>query len=178
MYVRGDLSLVRFGIVREHDMTPSPVQRSERRGLSIIEGLLALGVLQVSVLAVTFAISAGRTHVREADLAVRAVEAAERLLEEVIAMPYADPDGASALGPESGESPGGFDNADDYHGYTDTVGEAPLHQFDRSVTMSLGSETIAGLGSISGLTVTVSVALQGEPDRTWTMTRFIPEHGR
>ncbi len=139
---------------------------------------MAAGVLEIAVLAVSYAIVAGQVSAQEADVAQGAVDAADELLERVLALPFADPDGPSALGPEIGETvPTGFDNADDYHGYSDTVALEPgptAEQFTRSVSMVLGSETLIDLGaSVPGLTVTITV--EDDQATAWTITRFIPE---
>ena len=149
------------------------------RGLTVIETLLAITVLEVAVLAVSFAVVAGRDRAVAADGAMRGVDVAEHLLEHVLAVPYQDPDGASTLGPEIGETGiDAFDNADDFHGYTDQVGDPPGtpggHRFTRTVMMTVGTETVTGLDvPISGLVVTVTTV--DDAARSWSITRFIPE---
>ena len=76
-----------------------------------------------------------------------------------------------------------FDNADDYHGFSEAAGaladvagtlySAPFQDFTRSVTAVYGNVTVTGFASaIPGLTVTVTVQ---EAGLTWSVTRFIAE---
>lgn len=149
-----------------------------QRGLAVVEGLLALAVLQVAVLAVTFAIVAGQRRLQSANAAMRGIDLAEQLMEAIIALPYADPDGPSGLGPDPGEADRAeFDNADDYHGYTDSTTD-PLdpagRALTRTVTCSLVSENVPDLGvSFGGLSVTITV--DDGHALNWSVTRFIPD---
>ena len=110
---------------------------------------------------------------------------AEALLEEIMALPYQDPEGASSPGAEAGESGrSNFDNADDYHGYTESMGTVvdvagtsygtTFARFSRSVSATYSTLTVAPLGDpVDGLSVTVTV--QDERGVQWTTSRFIPE---
>jgi len=109
-------------------------------------------------------------------------------MDEIVALPYKDPSGtAAALGPDSGESSRSlFDNCDDYHGSSETANlikdqsgsllPTEYQAFTRSVTCSTGSTTIGGVGTVSGLTVVVTVT-STKGAGTWTLTRFIPDPG-
>ena len=157
----------------------SRATRRRSRGLTVIESFTALAILQVAVVAVSYALVAGQDRAAATGGAMRAVDVAEQLMEMVVALPYEDPDGPSALGPESGEiDPDTFDNTDDYHGYSDVAGDAPGtpggHTFTRTVTIAASSVTVAGLGvPTDGLTVTVSA--QDGAGGSWTITRFVAE---
>ena len=104
-------------------------------------------------------------------------------MEEILALPYDDPDGPSLPGPETGELVrANFDNADDYHGLSEAPGsvvdlagalyDASVQDFGRSVEAGYGSEDFVDLGTISGLTVTVTV--QDAVGTQWQLTRFVP----
>jgi hypothetical protein len=147
---------------------------------------LAVGVLGFAVAAITQAIVAGQAQTYEALHHERGIALAEALLDEVLALPYADPDDASTtLGAESGESNRTlFDNCDDFSGFTETAPNiadltntaygAPFDVFARSVTCAYGSETVTGFSAaIDGMTVTVTVT--DDRGQQWAITRFIPE---
>ena len=154
-------------------------------GFTLPEVLLASAILTFTVAALAQAIVAGQMQTYAALHDARAVALAETLLDEVLAMPYDDPDGASAAGPESGEvTRADFDNLDDYHGYTqsasaivdptDVAYPDEYQGFTRSVDVTYGTLSITDFGGDqSGLTVTVTVSEPG--GRSWTLTRWVPE---
>lgn len=159
--------------------------RTRRSGLTLVEGLVASVVLVSAVAAIAVSITSGHLQLHYAVDCQSAVRLAEDLMERVRALPYDDPDGESDPGPEPGETdPSDFDNADDFHGYSESAGALRdaadnllpdnYQHFSRSVTAGYGSETVADLGgAIPGLIVTVTV--QDHKGQTWTVSRFIPE---
>ena len=144
---------------------------------------MAASILALSVAAITQSVVTGQQQTYEALHDLRAVSLAESLLEEIMALPYADPDGASAAGPDAGEAArADFDNADDFHGYseplgltTDIAGQAypsTFARFGRDVTATY--TTADSLGQTRpGLLVVITVT--DERDRMWTVQRFIVE---
>src|SRR5580765_4297875 len=77
--------------------------RSRRRGITLIECVIALTILPLAVSAIAYAIVSGQ-------------------MEEILSQPYADPQGTVALGPDSGETSRLlYDNMDDYHGLSETA---------------------------------------------------------
>ena len=161
-------------------------KRSIQPGFTLIEAVLAAAVLTFVVAALTQAIAAGQGQTYAALHANRGVELAEALMDEALSRPWLDPDGASTLGPEDGEAPrSGFDNLDDYHGYTesagtltDPAGEAygrPHQRFSRAVQITATTVDQAGLGERSGLEITVTVT--DERGRRWVVRRFVAESG-
>ena len=159
--------------------------RYARGGFTLVECTAAMLVLSVAVLAVVEAISVAQSHPYEALHTLRAHALAEALADEIIALPYADPQGGTTVGPDSGETGrANFDNCDDFDGFADSAGaladaqaitySTVYQRFNRSVTASYGTESIAGLGgTTSGLTTTVTVT--DDLGRTWVVTRFITE---
>ncbi len=153
-------------------------------GFTLMEAMIAAVVLAVAVVAVSQAIVAGQVQSHHARHIQRATMLAEEAIEWVLALPYDDPGGATSPGPESGEtSRETFDNADDYHGFTqsaanltDLAGEAYPAAFDgfaRTITCQYTSITPAGLDTVTGLLVTVTVT--DARGGSWSVTRFIPE---
>jgi prepilin-type N-terminal cleavage/methylation domain-containing protein len=156
-----------------------------RRGLTVVECLLALTILSVTVLAATTALSAGAQHDRRGDRAAVAARLGRDMLEEVTSRAYREPVSAPAFGPEFGETTrAAYDDVDDYHGLAEARGAvanvdgAPYtaHEqgFTRGVTVTAGAINVAELGrSVNGLTVVVT--LTSESGERFEFTRFIPE---
>jgi len=152
--------------------------------LTIVEAVMSTVILAFAVTAVAAALFAGTQQAYEAVDVRLANEAAQALLEEILAKPYNDPQGASALGPEAGETSRTlFDNVDDYHNYSEAVGTlkdatgtaypAPYAKFSRSVTVAATSLQPTGFTTaVSGLTVTVTVT--SGPRVMARLVRFVP----
>lgn len=154
-------------------------------GFTLVESLAAAAILAFAVVALCQAIVSGQMQTYAALHDLRATSLAETMVEEILALPYADPDGASNPGPETGE-PGRaqFDNIDDYHGFAQQPGQisdwrgsdypVEYQDFSRSVAVSYGPLTVAGVGtSVQGLSITVTVTDAG--GRQWIITRFVSE---
>ena len=83
--------------------------------------VVVLGIAAASVLLPFLSGAAVRAEGINRTLAARL---ASDLLEEIIRLPFHDPGGGASPGPESGETvPTGFDNIDDYHGYSELQGQ-------------------------------------------------------
>ena len=83
--------------------------------------VVVLGIAAASVLLPFISGAAVRAEGINRTLAARL---ASDLLEEIIRLPFHDPGGGASPGPESGETvPTGFDNIDDYHGYSELQGQ-------------------------------------------------------
>ena len=154
-------------------------------GLTLVEALIASVILAVAVAAVSHAVLAGQMQSYDALERLHAVQLAEGLVEEILRLPYNDPDGASNPGPEAGETSRGlYDNIDDFHGFTEAAGTladatgttygSAFQGFSRSVTVAAGSETVTGFGAaITGVDITVTV--QNAAGATWVVHQFYPE---
>jgi MSHA pilin protein MshD len=155
------------------------------RGFTLIESLAAAAILAFAVVALCQAIVSGQMHTYAALHDLRATALAETMVEEILALPYVDPDGASNPGPETGESGRAqFDNVDDYHGFAQASGQisdwagsnypTEYQDFSRAVTIAYGSTTVAGLEiPTPGVTITVTVVDGG--GRQWIIRRFVSE---
>lgn len=135
------------------------------RGFTLIESLMATGLLLVVVVAVTSAISAGQQHSFEAHQRIAGSLAAEELMGRVSADAY-----SSLLS---------------WNGHTEDVGEmtdmsgaamsSSLNMVGRDVHVSTGLKTIAGLDvRVRGATITVR-SFNGLGRTLATITRFVPE---
>jgi hypothetical protein len=145
---------------------------------------MAMSILGIGVVAVSAALTAGSQQTAAVADVRLATELAEAMLEEILALPYDDPDGASALGPEGGESRLTFDNTDDFHGYTEADGSVAMAdgtaypagyvRFARAVSISAVAMQPAGFpASVDGLQVTVTVTQEG--NTLAVITRFVTE---
>ena len=164
---------------------PTRRPRPRPRGFTLPEVLAASAVLALAIAAIAQAISAGQKTTFAALDELRAHALAEALIEEIIAKPYTDAEGATDLGPDDGETNrAAFDNSDDYHGFSESAGAIAdaagvaypqtYQTFARSVAAQYTTQTVTGFSqTLNGLEVTVTVT--GPNGQTWTFTRFIPE---
>ena len=91
-----------------------------RRGMTLMEALLASVMLSMGASAVLLPFSVGAQSEQEDARRTFALYLGRELMEEIISKPFDDPQGSEALGPDGGESSRAlFDNIDDYDGYED-----------------------------------------------------------
>lgn len=157
-------------------------RRAYRAGFTLIEALIASAVLAFIVAALTQAIVAGQMQSADAIENLRGLTLAETLMEEILSKPYSDPEGASVIGPEAGETARAlYDNADDYHNFTQTAGTvsdaagvlyaSAYQRYSRSVTCTYTTATLTTPeAAIAGLSITVTVTSAN--GKSWSVTRF------
>lgn len=116
------------------------IRRALVRGFTLVEALLAAVILAMAIAAITMPFTAGAQHELEAARRTLGVTLAQEMMEEVLSKPFYDPNGESLCGPEAGETRAGFDNIDDYDGYSEADGQ--IRSFDGS---ALGGPAVAGL---------------------------------
>ncbi len=154
-----------------------------RRGISLAECIIALTILPLAVSAIAYAVVAGQQESAEALRQERAATLAEALMEEILSKPYADPQGATTLGPDAGETSRTlYDNMDDYHGHTEPAGavrNAALvlypggyQRMSRSVTCASTPQTLLGI-TRPGLSISVTVS--DAAGNLVTVTRFVAD---
>jgi len=140
-------------------------QRRQRNGFTLMESLMAAGILLVIVVAVTSAITAGQQNAFEAHQRIAATLAAEELM--------------GRLGTEP------WDNLSGWNGYTEPVGTMtdiggqpmPLsfNMVGRQAEVTTTLKTLSGLGvNIRGRTVVVR-AFDADGRILASVTRFVPE---
>ena len=94
--------------------------RHNSTGFTLIEALLASGILAASIGAITCPFIAAAQNEQEDARRTVAIHLVQELMEEIIDRPFDDPDGGVAPGPDFGEyAIDEFDNIDDFDGYTD-----------------------------------------------------------
>lgn len=93
---------------------------ARRRGISLVETVVALVVLSGAMVATLNSVAGARASQVMVGQRAKARLLAESMLQEVLAQPYAEP-GTNTLGPDTGESSktlrDQFDDVDDYHGW-------------------------------------------------------------
>ena len=150
--------------------------RRRVRGFTAFEALLATAILAIISLTISSTLLAGRQQTANAQHTLCASMLARSLMEEILRLPYNDPNGYTTLGPDPGETASNratFDNQDDYSGYTDgptgitdLAGNTLPAQFQgyvRTVTMTTVSLSPSGWGrTANGLLVTVTVTYNGQ----------------
>lgn len=138
-----------------------------------------MSILAFAVVAVTQAVVAGQMQTVDALHRARALELGEALMEEVLRLPYVDPNGGSEVGRSN------FDNVADFNGFSEAAGvlsdaggtayETVYQGFSRSVTVVAANGgagiTVTGFGSAT-LGLTISVTVQDTAGATWTLTSF------
>ena len=116
--------------------------RKSRRGLTLIESLLAGVILSACIFAVTVPFTAGIYNDQVQERGTQAGNLAEELMEEIISKNFDDPQGASSPGPETGETSRLlFDNIDDYHGLVELAGA--VKDFSGQVISSAASNGLS-----------------------------------
>lgn len=167
--------------------TPNPSRDPRRRaqGFTLAEVLFASAILAFIVAGLTQTIVTGQTHTYNALHEERALSLAEALMEEALALPYADRGGDTTPGPDDNEpTRDRFDGLDDFDGFSEDAGELAdpagvlypelFQRFTRSVEATYDTAAIAGFGGTrNGISITVTVADPG--GREWTITRFVAE---
>lgn len=154
-------------------------------GISLIESMLAVMILQVAVLGMIYTVNAGHAHLDSGGNIVEASRLAEELMEEILTKEYTEPDGDLLLGPDTGEaSRGDFDDIDDYANLTEaqeniykfdgTLHDASLQKYSRSVGVTSSSMTVDDLGTtVNGKLVVVTVSISD--GRQYQLSRFVRE---
>src|SRR4051812_18145216 len=143
------------------------------RGFTAIEALFATVLLAILTAAVSGALMAGRQQSKLARDTLAASFLAQSLMDEIVRLPFNDPNGYTTMGPDQGETSRAlYNNVDDYSGYTDgptgvmdlagNVYPATYQTFTRTVSMSAVSMSPTGWNrTLTGLLVTVSVSRDG-----------------
>jgi hypothetical protein len=146
-------------------MSPRSIYPHPRRGIALLEVMIAVGILTFAVASITSAIVAGQQHSLEAREKIVGSVAAESLLSQISQVPW--------------------ETIDQWHGYVEEVGtitdptgiplEGDWNRIGRKATVILDEVQIAPLEVfIVGRTITVSSFTQ-EGRILSTIERFIPE---
>ena len=115
------------------------MKRTIQQGATLIELIIAIVIISIALVGILVVMN--RTTSRSADPLIldQSVAIANAYLEEIIARPFADPDGT-----EAGETRSSFDDVDDYNNLTDV---GARDQFNNPIT---GLEQYTISVSVSG----------------------------
>ena len=94
-----------------------------QRGFSLIEAVIAMVLVSVMLTAALRTVASARVSMASTAERARGAALAERLMTEILALPFEDPQSPGSIGPESGETGLGralFDDVDDYHGLAES----------------------------------------------------------
>ncbi|MEM1444511.1 MAG: prepilin-type N-terminal cleavage/methylation domain-containing protein [Planctomycetota bacterium] len=155
-------------------------------GFTLAEVLLASAILAFSAAALSQAVLSGQAHTYHALHEAKAVSLVQSTMEQVLALPYVDPDGDTTPGPDDGEiGPSFFDALDDYEGWISNAGTLTdanwrlLPDGYQRFSVAVGVET-RNTGTIGVLGteadgMQVKVAVTDDRGGEWTSVRFVPE---
>jgi Tfp pilus assembly protein PilV len=155
-----------------------------RAGFTLAEALLATVILLIAITAITLPFAAGaRAEQADARMCL-AVSLAQEMMEEILAKPFLDPQGATEVGPDAGETRRArFDNVDDYHGYYEgsrQIADATGALLTTPIATGLTRQVTCQYVYVSGqdttkpatfVRVIVTVAYNGSP--LVTLTRLV-----
>ena len=179
------ISITSIGPLTYRQGSRARTARRSRAGFTLAEAMIASIVLAVATIGISSSIGASYQQDQSVQQMSTAIALNRQLMEEISAKPFDDPNGTSALGPETGESTRSlYDNVDDYNGYSEGLGALvdrngtlyPTNdqQFTRAVVVASVTQTVTNLGGdIPGLTVTIT--LTHRSGEVWTFARFIPK---
>lgn len=142
-------------------------------GFTLVEALLAVIILSIAILGLSYATTAGHEQLHQSERTLRATRLAEHLIEEILGKPYTG---------------SGADRAsyclDDYDSFVELPGEiermtgglyADVYQgFTREVSVVGDSKTIADYNNVVIVGKTVTVTVTDTNGVTYELNRFIP----
>lgn len=143
--------------------------------MSLIDALLAMTILAVVMLGVTYATTAGHQHLQHGDAALRSVRLAEQLMEEIISRPYHGSGGTARSTWVIADYDGFTEQPGNLRDFAGEACDAEDQRFGRSVGVEPVTHTLAGLGgfTVSGLRITVTVT--SPRGQQQAIQRFVPE---
>ncbi len=164
-----DLTLTHIrctGVMRLTHSNLGPVTQtpsSSRRAFTLLEALIACVILLMAVMACTMAIHAGRQYSLFGQDQVNATLAADALLSEILAAPYADIPGYDDLEdtPGSLATPAGVAYPTTYN------------RIGRRAQVASATQSIPNIGVIQGYDVLV-VGFNVDGEILCTLKRFVP----
>jgi prepilin-type N-terminal cleavage/methylation domain-containing protein len=97
---------------------------TNKHGFTLTEAMMAVVVLGIAAASLLLPFISGAAVRAEGINRTLAARLAGDLMEQILRLPFHDPDGGTSVGPELGETgPATFDNLDDYHDYTEFQGQ-------------------------------------------------------
>jgi type II secretory pathway pseudopilin PulG len=157
---------------------------TNRRGFTLVEAMLAAVILSMTVCCVLAPFVAGAQNDQDNAKAVLASALAQELMEDILTMPFADPQTPDALtpGPDAGETadPRTFDNVDDYDGLYEPPGSFADRPVSGPVARDLWRRAAVGYVYVPGQDAgqppsfcRVTVTVGGGPAELVRLTRLV-----
>lgn len=159
--------------------TARPIARSRyvaRRSLTMVESVVAMVVVAVMLVAALNTVGAARTGERKMSDRARGMLLAQALMTEILQQDYEEPDDNPGFGRESSESSAdraGYDDVDDYDGWTSMPPEYKdgteipnLTEWERTVSVvwaDLNDLTQQCVSATGVKRITVTVLRNGVP---------------
>ena len=163
--------------------------RMSRKGFSLAEAVLATVLLGIAAAGVMLPFSAGAAAQAQGGARTLGAKLASDLMEQIVSKPFHDPDGSAYyynLGADEGEATvADFDNIDDFHGYTEALGQvkdAALALFSNTKYAKFSRRVVCAYVSVSPqdgtytanfIRITVRVDYDG--DEVATLNRLVSE---
>jgi hypothetical protein len=147
-------------------LLPGMRARPMRRGFTVLESLMAAGILLVAVIAVSAAVTAGQHHAHEAQLRIAGTIAAEELMARLSTIPY---ENLMQDWNEFHEVPG------EMRTQQDVIYPIAFNRIGRHVVIGETTHTLPSPSvTVVGLMVQVN-AVDDRGETLVTLRRFIPE---
>ncbi len=141
------------------------MKQVQRRGLTLMEALIASTILAMMVVATAAALSSTAQHGQFAEDQIKGALASEAKLAEILAAEYDDMKGYNNEDQSSGNLLTASGSA-----FPDTY-----YRIGRSVSVKRKTHTFGGLGlSVSGLEIIIT-AYDPNDSEVFTITQFVPE---
>ncbi len=135
--------------------------------MTLVELIVAIVVISIAVAGVLAALNQATRHGADPMVWEQAVAVAQSYLEEITLAAYADPDGETGCGPETGETRATYDDVCDYNGLNDASGAVDrngnaitgLEAYNVQVSVADGT-----LNGVTGRRIEVTVTHDALPD--------------
>lgn len=124
-------------------------------GATLVELIISIVIISTAIAGVLGIVNLTVLHSADPIVQQQIIAIAESYIEEITALPTADPDGTN-----SGETRATFDNVDDYNGLSDTgvidQNSNVIARLDNyNISVVINNQTINGLANMREIAVTV-----------------------
>ena len=150
-----------------------PVRRLA--GVTLAESLLAMVIVALAVLSISYVTTAGHQHMHHGEMSLRAVRLAEHLMEEIITRPYHGSGGSERHEYHLDDFDGFQEEPGSLTDFTGTPYSAADQKFTRRVSIDGAAITVDDLDDITIDGKLVTITVERAEGRQWQLTRFIPE---
>lgn len=160
----------------------SHATRRRIAAFTLMEVLMASVVLSIAVAAISQAVISGQSHAYESLHRMRSAALGQALMEEISSLAYPDIEQGQPGHAARPSRRGLYDTMDDFNDFEEASGtlvdqvsrsyDAAYQKFSRAATVKTKTVSIAPLGDMPGLEITVTVT--DERGGAWQIVRFMP----